>query len=49
VIAVAFTAWWPLFIGTFPFFSKLALFAVHFGTVYAIGRARFRRGQTAAS
>ena len=49
VIAVAFTQWWPLFIGTFPFFSKLALFAVHFTAVYAIGRARFRRGETATS
>src|SRR5690606_20786066 len=42
VIALAFTPWWPLFIGVFPLASKAGLFAVHFATVQLIGRARRR-------
>jgi intracellular septation protein A len=45
VVALAFTAWWPLFVATFPLVSKLALFAVQFAIVYSIGRARGRRRQ----
>jgi intracellular septation protein len=43
VVAVAFTPWWPAFIGFFPIASKLGLFAVHFATVQVIGRMRRRR------
>ena len=45
IVAIAFTAWWPIFIGTFPLFSKLLLFAVQFGVVYTVGRARGRRAR----
>jgi intracellular septation protein A len=44
VIALAFTPWWPLFIGVFPLASKAGLFAVHFATVQYVRRARARRG-----
>jgi intracellular septation protein A len=44
IIAMAFTAWWPLFIGAFPLVSKLLLFAVQFTVTYATGQARRRRG-----
>jgi len=30
LVAVAFTAWWPLFIGAFPLASKLVLFGIQF-------------------
>ena len=43
VIAVFFTAWWPLFIGIFPLASKFGLFAVHIIVVHFIGQARLRR------
>ncbi len=43
VIALAFTAWWPLFAGVFPLASKLGLFAVHFAVVQWVRRARARR------
>lgn len=43
VVAVAFTAWWPLFAGVFPLASKLGLFAVHFAVVQLVGRARTHR------
>jgi len=43
VIAVFFTAWWPLFIGIFPLASKFGLFAVHIAVVHFIGQARLRR------
>ncbi len=43
VVAIAFTPWWPAFIGFFPMASKLGLFAVHFTIVQMIGRARRRR------
>ena len=43
VIAIGFTAWWPLFVGVFPLASKAALFAVHFSVVQWIGQARLRR------
>ncbi|WP_447756513.1 inner membrane-spanning protein YciB [Sphingopyxis fribergensis] len=43
VVAIAFTPWWPAFIGFFPIASKLALFAIHFTIVQIIGRARRRR------
>ena len=43
VIAVFFTAWWPLFIGIFPLASKFTLFAVHIAVVHVIGQARLRR------
>lgn len=48
VIALAFTAWWPLFIAVFPFASKLVLFAVQFTVTFSIARARKRRGVYAA-
>src|SRR3546814_13349637 len=34
VIAIAFTPWWPLFIGVFPLASKVGLFAVHFAVAH---------------
>ncbi|MDO9368208.1 MAG: septation protein IspZ [Sphingopyxis sp.] len=43
VIAVFFTAWWPLFVGIFPLASKFGLFAVHIAVVHFIGQARLRR------
>ena len=43
VIAMFFTAWWPLFIGIFPLASKFGLFAVHIAVVHFIGQARLRR------
>ena len=43
VIAIFFTAWWPLFIGIFPLASKFGLFAVHIAVVHVIGQARLRR------
>lgn len=43
VIAIFFTAWWPLFIGIFPLASKFGLFAVHIAVVHFIGQARLRR------
>jgi intracellular septation protein len=43
VIAVFFTAWWPLFIGIFPLASKFTLFAGHIAVVHVIGQARLRR------
>ena len=42
IVAVFFTAWWPLFIGVFPLASKFTLFAVHIAVVHLIGRARLR-------
>ena len=44
VVAVFFTAWWPLFIGIFPLASKFGLFAIHIAVVHFIGQARLRRG-----
>ncbi|ALJ12135.1 inner membrane-spanning protein YciB [Sphingopyxis macrogoltabida] len=43
VVALFFTAWWPLFIGIFPLASKFGLFAVHIAAVHFIGQARLRR------
>jgi len=43
VVALTFTAWWPLFIGVVPLASKFGLFAIHFATVQMIGKARQRR------
>lgn len=43
VIALFFTAWWPLFIGIFPLASKFGLFAVHIAVVHFITQARLRR------
>ena len=43
VIALFFTAWWPLFIGIFPLASKFGLFAVHIAVVHYITQARLRR------
>jgi intracellular septation protein A len=43
VVAVFFTAWWPLFVGIFPLASKFGLFAVHIAVVHFIGQARLRR------
>lgn len=43
VIALFFTAWWPLFIGIFPLASKFGLFAIHVAVVYLIGQTRLRR------
>jgi len=43
VVAIFFTAWWPLFIGIFPLASKFGLFAVHIIVVHFIGQARLRR------
>lgn len=44
VVAVFFTAWWPLFIGIFPLASKFGLFAVHIVVVHFVMQARLRRG-----
>src|SRR3546814_18882362 len=43
VIAIAFTPWWPLFIGVFPLASKVRLFAVHFAVAHYVRRAPARR------
>lgn len=43
VVAVFFTAWWPLFIGTFPLASKFGLFAIHIAVVHFVMQARLRR------
>lgn len=43
VIAIFFTAWWPLFIGIFPLASKFGLFAVHIAVVHFVMQARLRR------
>jgi len=43
VVALAFTPWWPAFIGAFPLGSKLALFALQFTVVRFISEARSRR------
>lgn len=43
VVAIFFTAWWPLFVGIFPLASKFGLFAIHVAVVYLIGQARLRR------
>ncbi|WP_260582406.1 inner membrane-spanning protein YciB [Sphingopyxis sp. PET50] len=43
IVALLFTAWWPLFIGVFPLASKFGLFAIHVATVHVIGQARLRR------
>ena len=43
VIALFFTAWWPLFIGIFPLASKFGLFAIHVAVVHFITQARLRR------
>ncbi len=40
VIALFFTAWWPLFIGIFPLASKFGLFAIHIAVVHFITQAR---------
>ncbi len=42
VVAVAFTSWWPMFIGVFPLASKLGLFAVQFGVVRFLAQRRSR-------
>ena len=42
VVAIFFTAWWPLFVGIFPLASKFGLFAVHIAVVHFIGQARRR-------
>jgi intracellular septation protein A len=43
VIALFFTAWWPLFIGIFPLASKFGLFAIHIAVVHYITQTRLRR------
>ena len=43
VIALFFTAWWPLFIGVFPLASKFGLFAIHVALLHFITHARLRR------
>ena len=43
IIALFFTAWWPLFIGVFPLASKFGLFAVHITVVHFVMQARLRR------
>ena len=43
VIALFFTAWWPLFIGVFPLASKFGLFAIHIAVVHFVTQARLRR------
>jgi intracellular septation protein len=43
VIALFFTAWWPLFIGVFPLASKFGLFAIHVAVVHFVTQARLRR------
>jgi hypothetical protein len=40
VVAVAFTPWWPVFIGTFPLGSKIVLFLVQFVTMRTLVRGR---------
>lgn len=42
VVAIFFTAWWPLFVGIFPLASKFGLFAVHIAVVHFTGQARLR-------
>jgi hypothetical protein len=36
VFAVGFPQAWPVFLATFPTFSKIALFAIQFATVRAV-------------
>ena len=43
IVALFFTAWWPLFIGVFPLVSKFGLFAIHIAVVHYITQARLRR------
>ena len=43
IVAIFFTASWPLFIGIFPLASKFGLFAIHIAVVHFIGQARLRR------
>lgn len=43
IVALFFTAWWPLFIGVFPLASKFGLFAVHIAVVHYVTQARLRR------
>ena len=43
VVALFFTAWWPLFIGIFPLASKFGLFAIHIAVVHVVTQARLRR------
>ena len=43
VVALFFTAWWPLFIGIFPLASKFGLFAIHITVVHFVTQARLRR------
>ena len=43
IIALFFTAWWPLFIGIFPLASKFTLFAIHVAVVHVVTQARLRR------
>lgn len=43
VVALFFTAWWPLFIGIFPLASKFGLFAIHIAVVHFVTQARLRR------
>lgn len=43
IIAIFFTAWWPLFIGVFPLASKFGLFAVHVAVVHFVMKARLRQ------
>ena len=43
VIALAFTAWWPMFLGVFPLASKAALFAFQFLFVRVVAEMRSRR------
>jgi len=45
VVALLFTASWPLFIAVFPLASKAALFAIHFASARIIGAARTRQGR----
>ncbi|OWQ91739.1 inner membrane-spanning protein YciB [Sphingopyxis witflariensis] len=48
VVAIAFTPWWPAFIGFFPMASKLGLFAVHFAIVQIVANRRRRMGGAVA-
>ncbi|MBV1689210.1 septation protein IspZ [Novosphingobium sp. G106] len=48
IVALEFTAWWPLFIGVFTTVSKLTLFAIQFTATYWIAQVRKRRGVFAA-
>ena len=43
VVALFFTAWWPLFVGIFPLASKFGLFAIHVAVVHVVTQARLRR------